>query len=82
MEVQKEGEEEEAEEDKWKERQNKGGEEERAERSTDSTIHTVPELLLLLEAQQVSLPSSPLLSSRSTFLPLFSSRSAATSQLG
>ncbi|XP_075869163.1 midasin [Nelusetta ayraudi] len=50
MEVQKEGEEE---EDKWKERQNKGQEEEeeRAERSTDSTIHTIPELLLL-EAQQ------------------------------
>lgn len=57
MEVQKEAEEEE--EDKWKERQNKGGkeEEEQVERSTDSTIHTVPELLLL-EAQQVSLISS------------------------
>lgn len=56
MEVQKEGEEE---EDKWKERQNKGQEEEeeRAERSTDSTIHTIPELLLL-DAQQVSLFSS------------------------
>lgn len=50
MEVQREGEE----EDTWKDRQNKGAEEEeRAERSTESTIHTVPELLL--ETQQVFL---------------------------
>lgn len=50
MEVQREGDE----EDTWKDRQNKGAEEEeRAERSTESTIHTVPELLL--ETQQVFL---------------------------
>lgn len=43
MEVQRQGEEEE--EELWKDRQNPR-EEERAERSTESTIHTVPELLL------------------------------------
>lgn len=45
MEVQRQ--EEGQEEDAWKDRQNqRGEEEERAERSTESTIHTVPELLL------------------------------------
>lgn len=42
MEVQRQGEEEEM----WKDRQNQREEEERTERSTESTIHTVPELLL------------------------------------
>ncbi|XP_035472851.1 midasin isoform X1 [Scophthalmus maximus] len=44
MEVQRQGEEEEDQE-RWKDRQPPRGEE-RAERSTESTIHTVPELLL------------------------------------
>nr|XP_046228345.1 midasin isoform X2 [Scatophagus argus] len=44
MEVEKQGKEEE-EEEVWKDRQNPR-EEERAERSTESTIHTVPELLM------------------------------------
>lgn len=70
MEVQKEGEEEE--DDKLKERLNKAGEEEeeRVEKRTDSTIHTIPELLLL-EGQQVSLLCfSPPLFSLSVFSPL------------
>lgn len=44
MEVQRQGEGEE--EEMWKDRQNQREEEERTERSTESTIHTVPELLL------------------------------------
>ncbi|XP_058470371.1 midasin [Solea solea] len=52
MEVQKQGEEED-DQDRWKERQ-RTKEEEQAERSTESTIHTVPELLLLQETMQKS----------------------------
>lgn len=43
MEVQRQGEEQE--DERWKEKQ-QAEEEERASRSTDSTIHVVPELLL------------------------------------